>query len=749
MKTFIALVAIGFLLITTSNIINGEEKQDAPREKEPEVKETIPISPTPSAPAITPKKKEPAAKEPTSHLTMDEIVVVGESIAVPGISVIGVKTIEKGKNINVPDVLKNEPEIDLKRRTSVGDTSDTLSIRGMSGQRITLNINGRPTNATGANGAYYIDWATVPLDNIERIEVIKGGNSVKYGNSSLGGVINVITKKPTEKPTFSLFGTYGQGNAVDYLGNYRFTHTYKIGPVGYSIASSYQKSAPFLWNNNFEEKNFSSNFYIDMPLNAKMGLGLQYADAKRYLIRENRQSTDPDNPNFYKKKYSKYPLSFGETFTPAFGTAATPGPGANYDKVKYYYDFSYIQPISDFLIDFKAYENYEDRYDRNFSTNYVNSFYQDGTLIFDRTVESDRCYGGSIEVTKPIKNHEISAGVQHKVLAYGDITCNYIDVIYNAVTSTTVLPSTGKNYSGTTPIPNQRVIADGYYIQDDWRITKNLLLTPGVRYDTFGNNAINNSTMPEVHDRAINPSLTATNKFTDNDILTVSLYEKFRTPTIPELWIWFSGNTAGKPDLKPEKNTAEEIVFQHNFSRTSSLRFSAYQYNITDYIIQRGDPNWRGTYNIDKVNIWGGSVEGKTDITGEVAIRANVSNQTSKKVGDIYDTAKLTNELDYMPEWKGNLGLEFKLPSQATLSITSKFVDTAKTMYIYKVGTAQKSKLIELNHYATMDIEFKQSVSKNGELGIYVENIFNRQYEERFGYPIAGKVAGVSLKMVF
>jgi outer membrane cobalamin receptor len=56
---------------------------------------------------------------------------------------------------------------------------------------------------------------------------------------------------------------------------------------------------------------------------------------------------------------------------------------------------------------------------------------------------------------------------------------------------------------------------------------------------------------------------------------------------------------------------------------------------------------------------------------------------------------------------------------------------------------------MELNHYTTMDAEFKKPVSKNGELGIYIENIFNREYEERFGYPIAGRVIGASYKMVF
>lgn len=106
------------------------------------------------------------------HLTLEEIVVTGDN-EVMGTE-LGVKRIEKGKNITIPDVIKTEPDIDLKRRTLVGDTTDSLSIRGVSGNRIMLNINGRPVNASGVVGGYYIDWGTIPLDNIEKIELIRG-----------------------------------------------------------------------------------------------------------------------------------------------------------------------------------------------------------------------------------------------------------------------------------------------------------------------------------------------------------------------------------------------------------------------------------------------------------------------------------------------------------------------------------------------------------------------------------------------
>ena len=59
--------------------------------------------------------------------------------------------------------------------------------------------------------------------------MIKGGSSARYGNNALGGVVNVITKKPTEEPTLAFFGNYGNGDGIDAIENYRITHTYKTG----------------------------------------------------------------------------------------------------------------------------------------------------------------------------------------------------------------------------------------------------------------------------------------------------------------------------------------------------------------------------------------------------------------------------------------------------------------------------------------------------------------------------------------
>lgn len=676
----------------------------------------------------------------TKHLTLDEIIVTGDTTDEPMVDQVGVKKIEKGKNINIPDVLEGEPDIDIKRRALIGDTTDSVGIRGFSSNRIMLNINGRPVNACGVVGGYYIDWSTLPLDNIEKIEIIKGGSSVQYGNNALGGVVNLITKKPTKKPTLTFFGTYGGGD-IDSIQNYRLTHTYKVGPLGYSLAGSYQKADPYLWNNDFEGKNFASSLYLDMPFNGQLTFGLQYTNSKRGFIRANRISSDPTSPSFYRKINSDFPLAFGETFSPYSGSAFTPGPGANWDKTKLYLDLGYSQPFGDALLEVKFYQNHEDREEKNYSSSAVNSSYSDGKLVLDRDVGSDRSYGGSAQLRKPFGDHEVLMGVEHKVLAYGDTTVNYVDMVYNNAAWVSRDDLSFK--------PSSEGICWGYYLQDTWRISPRFMLTGGVRYDNYKNKPINGSTLPSLDDDALTPKLTATYRVTTKDAITASLYQALRTPGLPESYWWAEGATKGEPTLKPEKNNAAELIYQHNLGKKDFVRLSTYYYSVDDYIIFRFDPSWRGVYNIDKATLYGASLDGRTTLTSWLALNLALTWQHSKKEGDPYDTSGLSDEIDYLPDWKASAGLEFKLPHKSVLNLTLRYVGERQTIYAYKSGWPAQDhfKLVDLDSFVTLGFNFKIPVGKHVELSCYGENLLGEDYQEQYGYPMPGMIIGASLKL--
>lgn len=86
---------------------------------------------------------------------------------------------------------------------SGGSMASRMVIRGVEKGTLVL-VNGVPMNL---NGWYQLD--SIPLENIEKVEVVSGGGSVLYGSEAFGGVINIITKKKVENSYSTSFGSYG------------------------------------------------------------------------------------------------------------------------------------------------------------------------------------------------------------------------------------------------------------------------------------------------------------------------------------------------------------------------------------------------------------------------------------------------------------------------------------------------------------------------------------------------------------
>jgi outer membrane cobalamin receptor len=67
---------------------------------------------------------------------------------------------------------------------------------GQRGRRIAVLVDGRPEKM-GLFGCTITH--TFPLDNVERIEVVRGPSSVLYGSGAMGGIVNILTHEPRKK----------------------------------------------------------------------------------------------------------------------------------------------------------------------------------------------------------------------------------------------------------------------------------------------------------------------------------------------------------------------------------------------------------------------------------------------------------------------------------------------------------------------------------------------------------------------
>ena len=80
-----------------------------------------------------------------------------------------------------------------------GGVASHFSVRGVGRNRILFMLDGVPLNDNFNNSIAWVSWGIIPKESIARIEIVRGPTSAVYGTEGLGGVINIITKKPDEK----------------------------------------------------------------------------------------------------------------------------------------------------------------------------------------------------------------------------------------------------------------------------------------------------------------------------------------------------------------------------------------------------------------------------------------------------------------------------------------------------------------------------------------------------------------------
>jgi len=103
------------------------------------------------------------------------------------------------------DLLSHTSGVTIKQFGGLGQYS-TVSIRGSSAEQVLVLLDGVRLN-TGEGGS--VDFSTIPLESIERIEVIRGGGTTLYGSDAVGGVVNILTKRPRQGFEAAAALTYG------------------------------------------------------------------------------------------------------------------------------------------------------------------------------------------------------------------------------------------------------------------------------------------------------------------------------------------------------------------------------------------------------------------------------------------------------------------------------------------------------------------------------------------------------------
>lgn len=137
----------------------------------------------------------------TATKTMREIQEVPSSV-----SVVTAKDIQQRNIRSIPEALQTLPGVYMSQAAQGG-----IQIRGFDSTDVLVLLDGVPMNTTYNNG---MEWEMVPVESIERIEVVKGAGSSLYGGRAVGAVVDLITKSkaPGKEASVSAVLDYGSNN---------------------------------------------------------------------------------------------------------------------------------------------------------------------------------------------------------------------------------------------------------------------------------------------------------------------------------------------------------------------------------------------------------------------------------------------------------------------------------------------------------------------------------------------------------
>lgn len=164
----------------------------------------------------------------TANRTEQPMSDTGKSI-----TVIDVAQIEQRQAISVADLLRTTPGVTLSRNGGPG-TFTSIFIRGAQSEQTVALIDGVKLNdpSSPAGGFNFADLLT---DNIERIEILRGPQSVLWGSQAIGGVVDLITRQPTEHVAVRASGEYGSHENGHLTGTVSGT----AGPLAFSAGAGY------------------------------------------------------------------------------------------------------------------------------------------------------------------------------------------------------------------------------------------------------------------------------------------------------------------------------------------------------------------------------------------------------------------------------------------------------------------------------------------------------------------------------
>lgn len=426
---------------------------------------------------------------------------------------------------SVRSALKLATNLDL---AEAGMTGNAVRIRGMDSAQTLILVNGqRMAGEDAGETANVYELDRFNLSDVDRIEIVRGASSALYGSDAMGGVINIITKKPAD-------AGMTVGAAVGTRENNNYYH-YDLGQQGKfngSFDANFSKIRKYSLTGDGNTALYGprQNFNFDGEYTLSEGRSI---NANLGYMKEKLRGNYADNPGYgYKNRYQ---LFNNERKSAGVAYQAKTGD-------------------SDFFI--RAYYN---------QLNKDNDTSNNGKFSnFDRAIYKTYVVEAQ-DTTRLSDEHRLTFGGDYRKLQYEGTRVkgsNSHDVTVGGIT---------KNMSTT------EMTFYSAFVQDEWTPSEKWLIVPAIRYDH--SDKYGSFTAPKVG---------VTYKFNDHFRFKTNYGKGFRAPSLSQLYMDAMPmgpmyHILGNPDLKPEKSVDWDAGVEGEFGNAfGSITY--FHNKVTDLI---------------------------------------------------------------------------------------------------------------------------------------------------------------------
>ena len=674
---------------------------------------------------VTDSQPAPAADQDT--LYMDDVVVTATRTenkvleTSSNITVIKASDLQNMDAKNLGDALKKVPGIFY---TNASGLEPKISLRGthigMSGGALVL-LNGIPVNM-GKFG--YTDFESLPIENIDRVEIVKGPMSALYGGDSARGVINIITKRGTEAIAGNLSAVGGTHNDQRYSALLYGTK----GKFDYNLNLKKRKQDGYRDDTSIDNNYINGELGYYLAEDIRISGYFNLADKDRELAKKLTEAQRDENPRMAP--------DYSETDNTDIIT------GFNLDITKELYD---IKTTLYYKNRDKTYENYK----RATKTPYQEELDED--IYGVRSIFSWK---------QPLagRNNTLSVGFDY------DYDSSDLENV-KAERKEEDAPYTKPDPKRTGDFSRMEL---GIFIQDEFKLLDNLTLTAGLRWDyfEFDNNADYDFSQGGKYDYDDNPDFDEFNpRFSINymPLENLSIYagysRAYRAPNIYDYYASGSYSAKNAYTLEPETFTQYEIGSRYDFGRWLNVDACYFHIVIEDMIDAAYDETgtYMGKQNISEVTIQG----------FELTLAGAPCDWFNYQIGYAYMDAEYSDDLLYkvsrgevvnvdgnsltkIPDNTLNVDLDFKLLQKDAYQLLWHV-----NLYYQDEYEMDKANSDQYQDYTLINTKLRL-VHNSFEIFASVDNLFDKDYDgyayrsygKNYYYPAAGTTyaAGIMYK---